>query len=865
MSRRCSLLALMLFGCADSMSSTNEPILNPDSNTVPPSVVPITIKGVNLAQEGIVSCSGVVVDPHWVLTSAHCWAHVAFPPTSIRAGNHLVEVADVHFHPDAWPDHAETWQSARPANVLAAHDLALVRVAQPFQDVARLYHPPQPDDVSLSGHTIKLAGFGTGAKTGHGVATSNAVSPGGPMIRVTVSPSATQCGDSGGPGFVTIGGGLPASVPFLKGCGPIPGGNGQEAVVGINQSLDSVGEGDPCAVGSEAPTSVMSNLTPVYLPANLDWIVGFLGDLDRDGVCDATDNCKWVPNNQDNCNFVAETTPTWESNGQQLGDACDPTPCPMPSLRMTDFVPQSSSFSGNGDVIIAYIHGKAIADEIEIEPILGVDATNASTKAMFCLCRNSDGTAVDDPEACTGAPFFCTRDPRHLTHVETGGGGAPGPKQTYWHRITTYAGAEPPTLGAWTELAYPGPKQAMATWDYPADHAAWEKKGWVPPLDEDHAFGATLDLVGSLWAHAESKLGWAEHGYPSPGNCIPVDWGTDVEPPVCSVSDAFVDGVGPERRWTQVRVHRLPTFKPAPWWTYCAKCGDLAKLPGEDLINPPFLTIDDATRSVIVWSTHGGTVANGALSRALFDTLVDGERHWIGASEPAAIALRDDSPRALLLSRDGTALLGELARTGRGFDLRAREVRAEMKQRTGFAAAYSRTADALFVAGGTALAAPGGVLADVWTYRDGVWTSVDLDRRHAPVHALAAVFSHRDLRMWIVDQRDGARRLLRLDPATGTIDTDIALDVLDRLEEPYLATFEDGQVVLAGTTDGHVYVGLLGRGDDGEVGVRAHYVTEGKLAMAPAIAHGNLSLPLEISRRGDARIVPVTISAADLR
>jgi hypothetical protein len=110
---------------------------------------------------------------------------------------------------------------------------------------------------------------------------------------------------------------------------------------------------------------------------------------------------------------------------------------------MTSFEPVTTTFGANGWAIFTYVHGKAIFDEIDVTPVLGDGSTDsAGTQSLFCLCRNADGTPIDDPDVCAQAPFFCALDPHQLQRpafTETGGV-APGPLQTLWHMITTHVG-----------------------------------------------------------------------------------------------------------------------------------------------------------------------------------------------------------------------------------------------------------------------------------------------------------------------------------------------------------------------------------------------------------------------------------------
>jgi hypothetical protein len=77
-------------------------------------------------------------------------------------------------------------------------------------------------------------------------------------------------------------------------------------------------------------------------------------------------------------------------------------------------------------------------------------------------------------------------------------------------------------------------------------------------------------------------------------------------------------------------------------------------------------------------------------------------------------------------------VLGEAFKGRTQFDMRPLSVRANMARRSG--------------------------------YRAGRWTSVAISAQHVPTNVLSAVFSHADLRMWIVSEPvRGERHLIRLD------------------------------------------------------------------------------------------------------
>src|SRR5262249_54484973 len=148
------------------------------------------------------------------------------------------------------------------------------------------------------------------------------------------------------------------------------------------------------------------------------------------------------------------------------------------------------------------------------------------------------------------------------------GSGVPQPGQTYWHAITTNTG-----FGSTVALSYPG-AVVNRTWDYTTDYQTWFANGWVPALVPDPKYGPGTDLGGWLWAHDPTQVGFGAHG----GAHNP--------------SDAWAP-VAPDPRSSETHARQLPKYKPNPWWTYCAQCGDIFEFPGEQVVDPaPFVTYD---------------------------------------------------------------------------------------------------------------------------------------------------------------------------------------------------------------------------------------------------------------------------------
>jgi len=332
----------------------------------------------------------------------------------------------------------------------------------------------------------------------------------------------------------------------------------------------------------------------------------------------------------------------------------------------------------------------------------------------------------------------------------------------------------------------------------------------------------------------------------------------------CSIEDGFVYGIAPDEKGTRSSGFQLPELKPAPWWTYCAQCLDFVQLGGDVVSNPaPFLTLDPVTREALVWGAEGGRTTD-ELSILLRDALADAALLWLPASEPAGLTNDRSAPRAFVLAADGSAILGWPSATATGLDFVSFEQPTPLTPRAGFAAAWSRTALALFVAGG--VDATGAVQQDAWIWRPaasaaaahavavgtgggGVWSRAVMPHGLAPVDARAAAFSHRDWRLWVVDGAGSTARLLRIDPATGAVEA-AALGLLTDLEQVWLTAMPDGRVLLAGRIVGgaRFRLALLGSAPfvvGSPVSVLSVLEGPGALGAMPQVRGGLVSLAFE--------------------
>ena len=862
------------------LSVSTDEIANPTANQFPPSVGTFELEAFPAfgqfnpyAPPELLHCHAVLVSEYYALTSAHCFedASVDEPYTiQLTFGGSTRLGTDVFFHPGAWTDGEQEWKTDRhPNDLVDAFDIALVRLGHPItgEPIAKLWHPNPWQTQPIAGKTLTIGGHHNGSwgtpATGTQTITGLVASGTGWLLEATNGPSAAQSGDSGGGAFLTITPDLASS--FGGGCTPQLANQGDSALVGISQSCVNS--------GSTICGASLDLYVPVYTPDVFWWISKYVGDLDTDGICDGVDNCPEVQNpDQLNCNRLAEITASFEGNGIELGDACDPTPC-------ADIDPVVQSFVASGVTAPFYqggyigtkSFGREIADRIDLVPAKNTEHAGTTTtyETRFCFCRDGNGEPIDDPTICAGAPFFCTLDPLQIYSgvVEIGSGLPPQPGETYWHQITVDFGQLGTQTGVGIQVPYDNGTKSFI-WDYAADYQTWTQAGWMPVAPPNTTYGNGTDLAGAFWTKSGSDRGNVEHGLTEPDACgLSLANPTGVPFENCSMSHDFDFDIAPDRRSEEISAQPIPQYKPAPWWTYCPVCGDLLDLFGGRVTNPaPILTLDSSL-SATLWTERGGVPVTGLLTPALQNAIGNARFEMLAPSEPMSIGLDRTMPRGLFLGDDGTTIAGALLRDASGFDFGS--VPGGLDRRaapaTGFAAAFSRANGMVVVAGG--VLARGGPNSTVRTFVFGRgWTSVALDRAGTPTNALAATYSMADNRLWVVDEtatRSGtARRLLRIDPETGGVEIH-SLSALAATGDVFLTTAEDGTVLLSQSSarSGHQLDLLASTAfrAGGSVTVVGSYLGSGPLTVAPVVDRGAVTIAVDVSSRTSTEVVPVRV------
>ncbi len=539
------------------------------------------------------------------------------------------------------------------------------------------------------------------------------------------------------------------------------------------------------------------------VPSNNGTFIGQrMVDFDADGVLDADDNCPVAPNpNQANCNEDAELA----RNYPLRGDACDPIPCPALEPRdPTKVVLQETNNGWFSSKIYT-----AVKDRLDITPIASNFFGNGAghghkrpaeslggitSKYRYChpnavanvICGP---TSIDDifVDIVEGAPD--PSRPYHQARMIPNPGSGSGVSQ----ESLVFASANPP---------YP------RRWKYQDDATLWTQQGWVTNLAGACSTGTCLD--GRFWTHATTTKGRFND---------PVNATTTYE--LNSNTTGFrVNNAGQASAADNAsgkhlanhyeslppdKLHLVTSSKPYQlphvfWWKVC----DL--IPGWDGArgeSSPLVGLPDGKWGVM---QHEGNalVVDDLLTSTLRAKLGAG-LVWAGGAE-ASLRQGTGGFHALAFAANGTALADVAGLTsgglvGAGTDLSFTvPTNTGPAARTGFTGVYSRFDDLAFVVGG--YTNPNTLARNIWMrHVKGTlgWTQVPLGT-FTLEKVLAAQYSFRDARLWVLDESPNARRLLRIEPFSGLVQVVASWSPTVSFSKQWLVLDIDGNVVLASSS-----------------------------------------------------------------
>ena len=578
-------------GCAaersDDVGAAQSAIANPDSIGFHPAVSRLTI-GTPLAPPsgGLVSgrvVIGVHVADRWFVTAATSFLGVELVVSDVAVGeqpNPVMAPTDaIHFHPQAWPDAATTWDAARTEPANTSFDLALIELPSlpGGKTPARLYHPADEDAfLGLLGQVVDVAGIVGGTMpvpgaVGHQTITGAFGMGGLSHLVGSNTPGTLQFdtvldqADIGAGIFRVLDvAALPPSSSFPSPCMPPAAVAGSEALVGIATDLGTLTN-----LQIPPPTIPESKFVPVFRPDLIAWIeqtIVEVEDPDADGVCGPADLCpEQVDAFQRSCNRLSETrNPVDEANPDESADvlpnACDPVPCPQADPIVLDSNeclqqlcpggPPATTPACEGlflppDLDCSQVDAASVVchqvrrDTLELRPLRSHPAPGeegaVATTPPQPIATHGRFCQIDDALQISCDEDFDIQDDR-LDEDGTVTVAAQELKEHHFHRITwTVDGFAVPLNGS-VGVSYDVDHQALngparfVDWDHDPDLQRCLQDDLInDPCQTQLPTQDCFPLAGMIWFHADTLVGQTKT---VGGNPMSIDLGTGLAPGV---------------------------------------------------------------------------------------------------------------------------------------------------------------------------------------------------------------------------------------------------------------------------------------------------------------------------------------------